>query len=210
MSIFDRFTAGLADHVRQTRFSAGMLRQLERTNLFLISLQDDGWVRFHPLFATFARSALEVERPEALTELHLRGAEWFTAHGQVEDAVHHLVAGRAYQEAANLIQANWLRFFDAGRSATVLAWLAELRGTPADTGPALTVTAAWVAALTGNQVEMRRRLRMLESMVDDSPLPDGTTSPQSALVLIRGMFGVRRPRPDARRRPPSRRAGSRP
>ena len=73
--------------------------------------------------------------------------------------MHHLVAGRAYQEAANLVQANWLRFFDAGRSATVQAWLAELRGTPADTGPALTVTAAWVAALTGNQVEMRRRLQ---------------------------------------------------
>jgi LuxR family maltose regulon positive regulatory protein len=36
---------------------------------------------------------------------------------------------------------------------------------------------------------MRRRLQMLESMADDSPLPDGTTSPQSALVLIRGMFG---------------------
>jgi len=189
MSLFDRFTAGLADHVRQSRFSAGMLRELERTNLFLISLQDDGWVRFHPLFATFARSELEIERPELLTELHRRGAEWFTAHGQVEDAVHHLVAGRADQEAANLVQANWLRFFDAGRSATVLAWLAELRCTPADAGPALTVTAAWVAALTGNQVEMRRRLRMLESMVDDAPLPDGTHSPHSALVLVRGMFG---------------------
>lgn len=189
MSLFDRFTAGLADHVRQTRFSAGMLRELERTNLFLISLQDDGWVRFHPLFASFARSALEVERPEALTGLHRRGADWFTAHGQVEDAVHHLMAGRAYQEAADLVQANWLRFFDAGRSATVQAWLTELRGTPADTGPALTVTAAWVAALTGNRVELRRRMRMLESMVDDLRLPDGTTSPRSALVLVRAMFG---------------------
>jgi len=189
MSVFDRFNAGLADHVRQTRFSSGMLRRLERTNLFLISLQDDGWVRFHPLFATFARSALEVERPELPTELHLRGAEWFSAHGQVEDAVHHLIAGQAYPKAANLVQANWLRFFDAGRSATVQAWLAELRGTPADASPALTVTAAWVAALTGDQVEMRRRLRLLEPMRDDAPLPDGTTSPQSALVLIRAMFG---------------------
>jgi hypothetical protein len=88
-----------------------------------------------------------------------------------------------------LIQANWLRLFDTGRSATVRAWLAELRDTPADTGPALTLTAAWVAALTGNQVEMRRRLQILASTLDDSPLPDGTTSPQSALVLIRGMSG---------------------
>jgi LuxR family maltose regulon positive regulatory protein len=51
------------------------------------------------------------------------------------------------------------------------------------------VTAAWVAALTGNRVELGRRLRMLQSMVGGSPLPDGTTSPQSALVLVRAMFG---------------------
>lgn len=189
MSIFDHFNAGLADHVRRSRVSARLLQRLERTNLFLGSMREDGWVRFHHLFAAFARSALEVERPEMAAELHLRGAEWFLARGQVEDGVQHLLAARAYDQAANLIQANWLHFFDAGRSATILGWLGELRGTPADAGPAVTVTAAWVAALTGSQVEMRRRLKALESMEDDSSLPDGTKSPQSAWVLIRAMFG---------------------
>jgi LuxR family maltose regulon positive regulatory protein len=189
MSIFDHFNAGLADHVRRTRVSAGLLHRLERTNMFLSSMQEEGWVRFHHLFAAFAQSALEVERPEMITELHLRGAEWFLARGQVEDAVPHFLAAGAYDQAANLIQANWLLFFDAGRSATILGWLGELRGTPADAGPAVAVTAAWVAALTGDQVEMRRRLQELESMVDDSPLPDGTKSPRSAWFLVRAMFG---------------------
>jgi LuxR family maltose regulon positive regulatory protein len=189
MSIFDRFNASLADHVTQSRTSARLLHRLERTNLFVTPLPLDDWVRFHHLFATFARSSLEVERPEQVNALHRRGAQWFAARNQVEDAVHHLLAGKAYDEAATLIQANWIRFFDAGRSATVLDWLHDLRGTPADTGPAVTVTAAWIAAVTGDQGEMRCRLEALESMADTSPLPDGTSSPQSALVLIRGMFG---------------------
>jgi LuxR family maltose regulon positive regulatory protein len=190
MSLFDGFNAELADHVTQSRSSARLLRLLERTNLFVVRLPlDDDWVRFHHLFATFARSSLEVEHPELVNVHHLRGAQWFAAHGQVEDAVHHLLAGDAHDEAATLIQANWLHFFDAGRSATVLGWLHVLRGTSADTGPAATVTAAWMAALTGEQDELRRRLQALESMADRMPLPDGTTSPQSALVLIRGLFG---------------------
>jgi hypothetical protein len=50
-----------------------------------------------------------------------------------------------------------------------------------------------MAALSGNDVEMRRRLAQLESMSGDEPLPDGTRSPRSALVLIRGLFGFDRP-----------------
>ena len=189
MSLFDSFNASLADHVTQSRSSARLLHRLERTNLFAIPLPLEDGVRFHHLFATFARSSLEVERPELVNALHLRGAQWFAAHGQIEDAVHHLLAGKAFDEAAMLIQANWMRFFDAGRSATVVGWLHDLKGTPADAGPAATVTAAWIAAVTGDQAEMRCRLEALESMADTSPLPDGTRSPQSALVLVRGLFG---------------------
>jgi LuxR family maltose regulon positive regulatory protein len=189
MSIFSRFNAALADHVTQSRSSARLLQRLERTNLFLMPLQTEDWVRFHHLFAAFARSALEVERPELVSTLHLRGAQWFEAHGLVEDGVHHLIAAGAHDEAAMLIQASWVRFLDAGRAATVLGWLRDLRGTPADSGPAATVTAAWIGAVTGDRVEMRRRLDALESMEDATPLPDGTKSPQSAMVLVRGTFG---------------------
>ena len=172
------------------RVSARLLQRLERTNLFLGSMREDGWVRFHHLFAAFARSALEVERPEMAAELHLRGAEWFLARGQVEDGVQHLLAARAYDQAANLVQANWLHFFDAGRSATILGWLGELRGTPADAGPAVTVTAAWLPPSPAARWRcVGGSRRWSRSRRSDSSLPDGTKSPQSAWVLIRAMFG---------------------
>jgi LuxR family maltose regulon positive regulatory protein len=189
MSVFDRFNVALANEVLQTGSAYRLLQQLERTNLFVIPLHGGGWFRFHHLFRTFARSALEVEHPDRVPELHRRGARWFSDHDLVEDAVQHLLVAGDSDEAAALIQATWARFFDAGRVATVTRWLDRLRGSPADRGAAATVVAAWMAALTGDQAQMRRRLAMLESMDSDSALPDGTTSPQSAMLLVRGLFG---------------------
>lgn len=188
MSAFDRFSVDLANHVLHTRSSLRLVQELERTNLFLIPLHG-GWYRFHHLFAVFGRGALEVAEPGQVGELHRRGARWFSAHQDVEEAIRHYLAAEDVDAAATLVQASWVRFFDAGRSTTVVGWLEALRGTAADQSPAAMVTGAWLGALTGDQPEMRRRLAGLESMTDDVPLPDGTRSPQSALTLIRGLFG---------------------
>ena len=59
MSILDRFCAPLCDFIAETTGSAGILHELERTNLFLVPLDDEGrWFRFHHLFAAVARSEL--------------------------------------------------------------------------------------------------------------------------------------------------------
>jgi LuxR family transcriptional regulator, maltose regulon positive regulatory protein len=189
MSVFDQFNAELASEAAQTGCSSRLLHQLERTNLFLISLSGGGWFRFHHLFRTFARSTLEMERPDRVDDLHRRGASWFLTHGDVEEAVHHLLAAGDTEEAARLIQTSWLELFDAGRSATVTSWLTQLHATPAAQGAAATVTGAWMAGLTGDVPDLRRHLTALASMTSDQALPDGTTSPRAALLLVRGLFG---------------------
>lgn len=189
LSIFERFSVPLANHVLQTTSSAAQLRQLERTNLFLIPLHGGGWYRFHHLFAAFARGSLEATRPGDVADLHRRGAAWFAAHDLVEETVRHTIAAGDLDAAATLIHVHWVRLFDAGRTATVAGWLDALRGSPADRTPAATVTGAWLGALTGNPAEMRRRLTALAAMPDDGVLADGTRSTESALVLIRGIFG---------------------
>jgi len=193
MSVFDRFDTALADFVTESRSSARLLRHLERTNLLLIPLHGRGWFRFHHLFRAFAQSALEVEHPERVTELHRRGARWFAARDDVEQAVHHLIEAGDLEQAAALIQKNWVRFFDAGRTSTIAMWLRAFRGTAADDSAPVVVTAAWLAALTGDRQELRRREAALESMTWTDPLPDGTRSARSVLLLIRGLFGFTGP-----------------
>ena len=51
------------------------------------------------------------------------------------------------------------------------------------------MTAAWIAALSGQKEEMDRRLAQLSNMSNDGSLSDGTTSVESVIALIHGLLG---------------------
>lgn len=190
VSILDRFSASLCDHVTETTGSASMLHHLERTNLFVVPLDDERrWYRFHHLFAAVARSELEVRHPDRLSSLHARAAAWFIDHGNVDEAVRHSIAAGDAATAALLVQEHWLEFIDAGRVATVLDWL-EAIGPPSEgTDPAASVTAAWMAAITGDEATLAFRLSTLGAFREHGPLPDGSRSVESAIAMIQGLFG---------------------
>jgi LuxR family transcriptional regulator, maltose regulon positive regulatory protein len=190
MSIVDRFSVPLADYVTEARHSASILRNLKHTNLFLVPLDsEERWFRFHHLFGAVAYSTLETERPDRAAMLHGRAAEWLSENGYIEDAVEHALAASNFRHAANLVNANWLRYFDAGLGTTVQRWLRALEASAADHSTAYVVTAAWMAALSGNQEEMDRWLAQLNNASDHVRLPDGTKSVESVVALIRGLFG---------------------
>lgn len=190
MSILDRFSAPLCDFVSDTTGSAGILHDLERTNMFLVPLDEQReWFRFHYLFAAVARSELEVAHPDRVPTFHARAAAWFRDHGHIDEAVTHLLASGGTSEAALLVQANWLKYVDAGRAATVFGWLDALGAPSIAADPAAGVTAAWMAAMSGDDAGLARHLAALEEFGDYGPLPDGARSVESAIAMIQGLFG---------------------
>jgi LuxR family transcriptional regulator, maltose regulon positive regulatory protein len=189
VSILDRFSPPLCDFVTGGTGSAAILHDLERTNLFLVPLDESRtWFRFHHLFASVARSELELEHPEQVAALHSRAARWFRENGHVDEAVMHSLASGSTRDAALLVQANWLSYVGSGRTATVLGWLDAL-GTTVAADPAARVPAAWMAALTGDQKALDDHLLALEEFKHLGPLPDGARSIESAISLIQGLFG---------------------
>jgi len=190
MSFLERFSAQLCDFVRQTTGSAAILHELERSNLFLIPLDEDRqWFRFHHLFAAVATGELEADHPDRIPELHARAAQWFRDHDHIEDAVHHFLAGGDTAGASALVQMHWMSYVDAGRAATVRGWLDALGTTPTAADPASAVTAAWVAALFGDTENLTHLLMELDEVRDYGPLPDGARSVESAIAMIKGLFG---------------------
>jgi LuxR family maltose regulon positive regulatory protein len=190
VSILDRFSAALCDSVRGTTGSAAILRELERTDLFLVPLDDERhWYRFHYLFAAVARSELEVARPDDISSLHQRAADWFAVQGNVDEAVKHSIAAGDTETAAMLVQRHWLTFVDAGRIATVLGWMQEIGSMSDVGGPGAAVTAAWLAALVGDEASLTARLTALDDFRDHGPLVDGSRSVESAIAMIDGLFG---------------------
>ena len=130
MSVLDRISAPLADYMTEVA-GPHLLRELAHSNLFLIPLDDEErWFRFHHLFGAVARSALEAEQPDHVPELHQRAADWLSKNGYVVEAVPHALSAGALDQAASLVQANWLRYFDAGLAITVRGWLHAWRHQP--------------------------------------------------------------------------------
>jgi LuxR family transcriptional regulator, maltose regulon positive regulatory protein len=188
MSIVDRFSAPLCEYMTGQRHAARILRELQHTNLFLIPLDAEGsWFRFHNLFGAVARSTLETEQPERVPALHSRAADWLSENGYVDAAIKHALAAGKSDQTASLVQASWLRYFDAGLVTTVRSWVRALESSGVADNTATVVTAAWVAALSGDKEELDRRVEQLSRVPDDGPLPDGTKSVESAMALIRGL-----------------------
>jgi LuxR family maltose regulon positive regulatory protein len=190
MSFLDRFSAPLCDFVGQTTGSATILHELERSNLFLIPLDEERhWFRFHQLFAAVAAGELEADHPEQIPGLHARAGQWFRDHGHIDEAVRHFLAGGDTAGASALVQAHWMSYVDAGRAATVRGWLDAMGASPTAMDPASAVAAAWLAALFGDTANLNLLLTELDEVRDYGPLPDGIRSVDSAIAMIQGLFG---------------------
>jgi len=190
VSVFERFSASLCDYVLEAQGSHRVLHELERSNLFVVPLDTQRtWFRFHHLFAAVGRSELQAEGVERVKILNDRAADWFAVHGLVDDAIRHALAAGSGARAARLVQANWMRYVDEGRAATVQNWLEALQLIGAGNEPAALVTAAWMAARAGEEQLLDVILEELAEVRDDARLPDGTRSVESAVCILRALTG---------------------
>jgi LuxR family transcriptional regulator, maltose regulon positive regulatory protein len=146
-AILNRLTPPLCDAVAGRTDSALCLRQLEQANLFVIPLDDRReWYRYHHLFAEFLRSALE---PEEGPLLHLRAAQWYQAHGFLEEAIDHALESNNQELATNLIIQAASQTIQDGRLTTLLRWLEAMPDAQVRTNADLAVYKGWSLWLIG-------------------------------------------------------------
>ena len=144
-SVLDRMCAPLCDAIlgRRTRGQAGtgderdtapsaqeILEHIERSNLFLVSLDDERhWYRYHHLFTDFLRQMhTSASQPDQIAGLHGRASDWYRQDGQIAAAVHHaLLAGR-HDRAAEIVEENAWSMVRQGELATLKKWIRSLPG----------------------------------------------------------------------------------
>ncbi|RKQ91640.1 LuxR family maltose regulon positive regulatory protein [Solirubrobacter pauli] len=190
-AVLERVCASLCDAVLDASGSSEVLATLARSNLFLVPLDErHEWFRFHHLFAQLLRAELQRREPELVDELHRRAHVWHRASGTTDEAIHHALAARLFDEVSALIAETWVHYANAGRTASVLEWLTRFPDDVLHRDRRLLAVKAWVVALCGREDEMRAviaRLRALDGL-DDGPLPDGMASVRSSLSILRATF----------------------
>ncbi|UCC86561.1 MAG: tetratricopeptide repeat protein [Anaerolineales bacterium] len=152
-SILDRLAAPLCDAVTGRHDSQRNLEALREANLLLIALDgEQRWYRYHHLFADALKVRLLRGAPEQVPELHRRASDWYLDNGFVVEAIHHTLAGEAFERAAELIEqfAQQLLFNVLAyvHVPTLLRWLDALPKALFRERPWLSASRGWALANT--------------------------------------------------------------
>ena len=129
-SILTRMNAPLCQMVTATpdvRACQQMLEELERTNLFVVPLDDERqWYRYHDLFREALRTRLHASQPELAPLLHLRAAHFYEATGELREAIAHALAAPDYPLAASLMEQGAPALWLSGEARTIHTWVFSL------------------------------------------------------------------------------------
>jgi LuxR family maltose regulon positive regulatory protein len=195
-SIVDRLCTSLCESIT-ARPAAGLLEDVERSNLFVVPLDDTRtWYRYHHLFAQMLRSELSRRHPELVELLHRRASAWYRDRGLVSEAIEHATAAGDFADAAALISEHWLETGRWGQEATVRRWLDGFEPGELQRHPELGLVGAFLTAVAGGaETEFRRWLELAERgltlPVSASAPVAGTASLPAGVNLLRSAFGYR-------------------
>ena len=166
-AILDRLCAPLCNAVTEREDGKEMLDILERSNLFLIPLDDQRqWYRYHHLFADVLQAHLMEAQPEQVSSLHQRASVWYEQNGFPPDAIRHALAAEDFERAAGLIELAWSAMDLSYQSSTWLGWVKALPDELIRARPVLSVGYAW-ALLDGGELEASEaRLQDAERWLD--------------------------------------------
>lgn len=146
-ALLKRFNAELCQAVTGNPASTSILAELERSNLFLIPLDDQrGWYRYHHLFASVLCAGLTVDVER---DIRVRAAQWFESQGLLAEAIPYWLAVPHFDTVETLIGKLAVDLIKQGELQTLLGWLHSLPEQAVDSNPDLVSYKALCLLMTG-------------------------------------------------------------
>ena len=150
-AVLNQMTGSLCDALTGGNDGSVMLEQLERSNLFVVPLDEQRtWYRYHHLFADALRARLSSEDSERVLALHAAASEWYADHQMLEDAVRHAIDGSDVRTAADLIERAMPEIRRHRRNRVLGTWLDALPEGEIRTRPVLSTVMAWTRLVSGD------------------------------------------------------------
>ncbi len=197
-SVLERLSGPLCDAVTGGDGGAEALEDLERTNSFIVPLDEQRqWYRYHDLFRELLEGQLQlaskgVQGGEAIDieSLHLRASMWFEANGMELQAFHHAAATNDIARAERLLHGGGMPLHFRGGAPAVLGWMGGLPRSVLDSRPALWVTYASASIFVGQSARVEEKLEAAEAALRNSPSDDSTDDTKGRIAAIRAMLAV--------------------
>ncbi len=124
IAILERMNAPICQVLTGEPASQETLEALERSNLFVIPLDEQRqWYRLHSLFRDVLLARLQATQSELIADLHQRAARWYEAEGYVHEAITHALEAKEYLLAALVLERAAPQLWMQGEARTISTWL---------------------------------------------------------------------------------------
>ncbi len=185
-SILNRLSGPLCDAVTEQPDGHGMLKALERGNLFVVPLDDQRqWYRYHHLLADVLQTHLMDESRYQVSTLHHRASLWYAQHGLWSDAIRHALAAEDFERAADMIELNGSAMQANFQSATWFCWVKALPDELVRTRPVLSVWYAYGLFGSGDMESAETHLKNAERWLKPAEdVDEWTENPSAKMVVV--------------------------
>jgi LuxR family maltose regulon positive regulatory protein len=157
-------TGGLCDAVTGGTDGRATLERLDRSNLFVVALDDRRhWYRYHHLFADVLRARLTHEDPDLIDELHRRASDWYSANGEPAAAIEHAIAGHHVDDAARLIELAAPTLRQSRQEGTLRRWLEALPDEVFADRPVLAIALVGARMAAGDSTDVEPLLELIDT-----------------------------------------------
>lgn len=179
-SLLTRLTAPLCDLVTGRSDSQEVLLELERSGLFVRSLDAEGrWFKYHGLFSTILAESFCRRSDAQAREVHQRAARWHLEQRQYEEAVHHALLCRDFDLAADTLDTWAGRLIASAHLMTVERWFDRMPIEHVVARPSLAIKVAWALMFLRRHQKLRPLIEQLRRM----PLTDLPAQHNPSLML---------------------------
>ncbi len=179
--------------------SQAMLEKLERSNLFIVALDDERrWYRYHHLFADLLRQRLHQrstsspgDARDGVAELHIRASQWYEDNGLEIEAFQHAAAANDVERAERLIEGAGVPLHFRGAGGPVLRWLESLPVAVLNARPSLWVTYASALFFVVHQhTAVEQKLQAAEAALHGTEADDTTRDLVGRIASLRATLAI--------------------
>jgi LuxR family maltose regulon positive regulatory protein len=195
---FNQFCASFLYEVVGSKHSEAeiqvLLERIEAAQLFLIPLDNQrSWYRYHHLFRQMLISRQRFYyHPDQIALYHRRAAAWLLRHGQVDEALDHLIAVADWVGAAQIVEGQFCAMLNSEDYPRIKHSLGYFSEEFIATRPGLLLMQAWMAHFglrlaqmhlftTRIQALLDAALQQNESAESGTPLPGFEIIPHSTV-----------------------------
>ncbi|WP_341709802.1 LuxR C-terminal-related transcriptional regulator [Limnobacter sp.] len=181
-SILSTMSSHLCDAVLERNDSCDVLAKLEREGFFVRRLESaEDWFSYHALFSGFLRGQFYRFPQEETSRIHLRAANWYRDNNHLEEALHHYVAARSFEDAVDVFDQWTETLVPDGHLITVDNWFDRLPLDEMLKRPGVVVKLSWVFMFLSRHEKLAKTLPSLRvNLFQDLRVGD----PAVALALI--------------------------